>query len=444
MPSSRLGQSAPVVRRRLLPSAGLPRASVLNSAVVELQGSAATRPGLPLLIRDRGAGIDAAPFAGSSWRGGRRRGRKSERMELGQADVAIRLGGIALLLVLAWLLFRQRGKIGVPALLFVPMAICLSGFLAGNTPDASLRLSGAPRAIAHFASGCTVVFLWWFCLACFDRRFRPRGGVLAAGLAWVALAAADRATGATVPALSPILVALGFGIVAHLVWRLWAEREGDLIQKRHDARAMVSVLLGGLLLVDLSADVAFGFAWRPLAFAMAQNAAVLGFSLWLAGRVLEVRSGVLSFDAAAEPAPRIAATGEASDDPLRQRLTTLVEAERIHLDPELTFADFVERMQAPERVVRRLVNHELGFDHFRSFLNQFRVGEACRLLADPRRSSDKLIAVALDSGFASLASFNRVFRAAQGCTPSEYRDAALAKRCKSPPAPGLEERSAAF
>ncbi|MDP9414282.1 MAG: helix-turn-helix domain-containing protein [Pseudomonadota bacterium] len=379
-------------------------------------------------------------------------------MDLGQLDATIRLGGMAMFLLLAWLLFRQRRKIGVPALLFVPMAICLSGFLIGNTPDPSLRLSGTPAAIAHFASGCTVVFLWWFCLACFDRQFRPRGGVLAVGLCWIALAGADRAIVAPVPALSYTLVGLGFGIVAHLIWRLCAEREGDLIQNRYDARATVALLLGGQLLIDLSVDLIFGFAWRPLPFAMAQNAAILGFALWLAGRVLDVRSGVLSFDGVAQAAPSPPAVAADGDDrmvagELRQRLTTLIEVERIHLDPDLTFATFVQRMNAPERAVRKLVNHELGFDHFRSFLNHYRVVEACRLLADPRRSADKLIAIALDSGFASLPSFNRVFRAAEACTPGQYKDAALAIRSaaetghspeKTAPAPSFEKRSAAF
>src|SRR3546814_17696772 len=87
---------------------------------------------------------------------------------------------------------------------------------------------------------------------------------------------------------------------------------------------------------------------------------------------------------------------------------------------------FVQRMNAPERAVRKLVNHELGFDHFRSFLNHYRVIEARSLLADPRRSADKLIAIALDSGFASLQSFNRVFRATEACTPRQNTDAALA------------------
>ena len=378
-------------------------------------------------------------------------------MNLGQLDGAIRLGCITMLLLLSWLLFRQRRKVGVPALLFPPMAICLSGFLIGNTPDPSLRLSGTPSAIAHFASGCTVVFLWWFCLACFDRHFRPRGRVLAVGIAWIALAAANRAIAYPVPVLSYASVALGFGIVAHLIWRLYAEREGDLIQKRYDARVMVSLLLGGLLLIDLSVDVIFGFAWRPLPFTLAQNGAILGFSLWLAGQVLSARSGVLNFDDARKaPAPLLAETGVdngMADGELRHRLVRLIESERIHLDPELTFATFVQRMNAPERVVRKLINHEMGFDHFRSFLNHYRIMEARKLLVDPRRSKDKLIGIALDSGFGSLPSFNRVFRATESCTPSEYKDANLAARSadethdmlpKSSSATGFEKRSAAF
>ena len=373
-------------------------------------------------------------------------------MDQEQLDVAIRLGGIAMILLLAGLMFPQRRSVGMPAWLFPPLAICLSGFLIGNTPDPSLRLSGAAGAIAHFASGCTVVFLWWFCLACFDRRFRPRRGVLAVGLCWIALAVADRVIADPMPALSYTLVGLGFGIVAHLIWRLYAEREGDLIQKRHDARVVVSVLLGGQLLIDLSVDLIFGFAWRPLPFAMAQNAAFLGFSLWLAARVLTVRADVLRFEERPPVAPSpLPAEDRLALDRLRQRLVALMEVERIHLDPDLSFATFVKRMNAPERAVRRLVNHELGFDHFRSFLNHYRLIEARRLLGDPRRSADKLIAIALDSGFASLPSFNRVFRAAGACTPSEYRDAARAAKPPTGDAPaessvaaGFEERTAAF
>jgi len=355
-----------------------------------------------------------------------------------------------MLLLLAWLLFRQRQKVGLPAFLFPPLAVCLAGFLIGNTPDASLRLSGAPGAIAHFASGWAVVFLWWFCLACFDRGFRPRGAVLAAGLAWLGLAAAARMIEVPVAALSYTLVGLGFGIVIHLIWALYSDREGDLIEKRYDARGIVAIVLGALLLIDLSVDLMFGFIWRPAAFTMAQNAAVLGFSLWLARRIFDVRSGVLSFDGRPGVAAlALPAEDAALDGAMRRRLMTLIDVERAHLDPDLTFATFAERMNAPQRAVRELVNRALGFDHFRSFLNHYRVKEACVLLGDPARADDKLINIAFDSGFASLPSFNRVFRAERGCTPSEFRVAALARfalgrdgsvPAQFDPAPGSEKR----
>lgn len=343
-----------------------------------------------------------------------------------QIDVAVRAGAVVTILLLAWLLLLQRRRIGLPALLFAPMAVCLSGFVIGNTPLSGLKPDGLVGAVANAASGFTVIFLWWFCLSCFDSRFRLKGGVLGVGLVWGLIAALDRGLFGDALAEKPwslLLVPLGFAIVGHLVWRLLAERQGDLIQRRHDARIMVAVLLGGMLFVDLAADVLFGFAWRPLAFAVTQNLAVLSFGLWLTGTLVSVRSEALTFGAAeqgASVAPR-GRSGRDHDDELHRRLSVLMEKERVFLDPELTFSAFVARMGAPERAVRILVNRELGHDHFRSFLNHYRVAEARRLLSEQGRTDDKLVAIALDSGFASLASFNRVFRAIQGCAPSQYR-----------------------
>src|SRR3546814_17756944 len=70
----------------------------------------------------------------------------------------------------------------------------------------------------------------------------------------------------------------------------------------------------------------------------------------------DLSSGVLSFDGVQLAAPRPLPAGiedRMVDDELRQRLVTLIEVDRIHLDPDLTFAMFVQRMNAPERAVRR-------------------------------------------------------------------------------------------
>lgn len=334
------------------------------------------------------------------------------------------------ILLLAWLLLRQRRQVGLPATLFPPLALCLAGFVIGNTPITALAPDGIVGAIAHTVSGFAVIFLWWFCLSCFDSRFGLKGGVLGVGLTWAVIAALDRGLLGEAYAdrgLSILLVPLGFAIVGHMVWRLLAERQGDLIEQRHDARIMVAVLLGGMLFIDLAADALFGFAWRPLAFTMTQNAMVLAFGLWLAGRLLAVRADVLTFGVGEEGQIAIEAPSPLTprrDDGLHRRLSVLMDTEKAFLDPGLTFATFVDRMGAPERNVRTLINHELGYDHFRTFLNHYRVAEARRLLGDQDRT-DKLITVALDSGFASLASFNRAFRAIEGCTPSDYRRQAV-------------------
>ena len=359
-------------------------------------------------------------------------------MNIGQLEAAIRAGAVGTTLLLAWLLFSARRRVGLPAALFAPLALCLSGFIIGNTPIDALSPAGIIGVIAHTASGFTVVFLWWFCLSCFDSRFRLGGGVLGVGLVWAAIAAVDRGLLGDALAskgLSLLLVPMGFAIVGHLVWRLLAERQGDLIQQRHDARIMVAVLLGGMLFIDLAADALFGFAWRPLAFAMTQNAMALAFALWLAARLLTVRADVLTFGIMQEaslPAEATPHHGLPLSGELHRRLSGLMETERVFLDPELTFAAFVERMGASERTVRTLINHEMGYDHFRTFLNHYRVVEARRLLCDQDRD-DKLITIALDSGFASLASFNRAFRAIEGRTPSDYRIAARRGEPNDPP-----------
>ena len=55
---------------------------------------------------------------------------------------------------------------------------------------------------------------------------------------------------------------------------------------------------------------------------------------------------------------------------------------------------------------------------FSQYLLKKRLSEASRLLCE---TNLRLLDVAVQSGFVSLSTFNRVFRANHGCTPSEYR-----------------------
>ncbi|MDH5824681.1 helix-turn-helix domain-containing protein [Luteimonas sp. RD2P54] len=353
-------------------------------------------------------------------------------------DVVLRVAGATLLLTVAALLVRDAGRERI-AWIFLALALGLCGFLAGNTPDAGLKLSGAAAAVASAFSGTAAVPLWWFCLAVFDDDFRFGPIEAGGGAAWVLIAFVDRGLllpGQAVEGLSWVLVTLGAGMVAQVGFRLWRDLEGDLVERRRCARMRLSAALALLLLVDLGVDLLLGFAWKPLWFTLLQNAAILALAAWLAHRLLQGDAAPLAFRGGAgftaapvpaAPVPsRPPADGQAAvDDRLLARLDVLMEVERVHRDPGLSFAAFAARMGAPEAEVRRLVNHRLGARHFRSFLNRWRVAEARRALADPARAGEKMVAIAFDAGFASLASFNRAFKHAEGIAPSEYRAAAL-------------------
>lgn len=348
-------------------------------------------------------------------------------------DVIVRVAGATLLL---WAAFEPgSGRAGARRF-FIPLALCLAGFLAGNTPDPELRLSGLAGRLGIVLAGYAAVFLWWWCLAVFDRSFRPRGAVLAIGLTWIVLASVDRGLFGQALAsrgLSWILVGLGLAMVAHLAWRLIRDRADDMIDQRRNARGLVVAMLAAQLLADLAVDLVLGFDWGPQAFTIAQNAVVLAFTGWIL--VLD-RTTVKQIEPARSlrrSADPLRADRDAPDPRLAARVKMLIEVQQIHLDPQLTFERFVAAMDAPERLVRRLINRQLGYDHFRTFLNVHRVAEAKRRLTDPAHRDDKLIAIALDSGFASLSSFNRVFRDIEGRPPSTLR--------ASPP-PAFEERSA--
>ena len=88
-------------------------------------------------------------------------------------------------------------------------------------------------------------------------------------------------------------------------------------------------------------------------------------------------------------------------------------------EPELDLAELARRLGTNTRYLSRAFNEGLGLS-FSELINRQRVEAAKqRLTAD-----GEILAIALDVGFASKASFNRAFRTFAGCTPSEYRSQA--------------------
>ncbi len=116
---------------------------------------------------------------------------------------------------------------------------------------------------------------------------------------------------------------------------------------------------------------------------------------------------------------RSALTKEQADR-AEKLLVAVMENDKLYLKEDLSLADLSEKIGLATSYVSQVINERLK-RNFYDFVNGYRVEEAQRLLQDPRRNSQKILAVALDSGFASKAAFNRVFKRHLGLTPTEYR-----------------------
>jgi AraC-like DNA-binding protein len=107
-------------------------------------------------------------------------------------------------------------------------------------------------------------------------------------------------------------------------------------------------------------------------------------------------------------------------------LMQAIDEEQVYLRPGLTIESLAELLKAPTHQLRYLINAGMGFRNFASFLNGYRLTHAKAALADGDRARDTILAIAYESGFASLQSFNRVFKDVVGQTPTDFRSAALA------------------
>ncbi|HEY8191219.1 MAG TPA: helix-turn-helix domain-containing protein [Alphaproteobacteria bacterium] len=113
----------------------------------------------------------------------------------------------------------------------------------------------------------------------------------------------------------------------------------------------------------------------------------------------------------------------ADETGLARRIEALMNVEKVYHEPGYNRADLARELKIPESVVSRIINLHFG-KSLPQLLNEKRVEDAKRMLAE---TDAPIKIVATESGFNSLASFNRIFRDATGKAPSIYREDFLAQ-----------------
>lgn len=103
---------------------------------------------------------------------------------------------------------------------------------------------------------------------------------------------------------------------------------------------------------------------------------------------------------------------------IQSRLGSLMNQERPYLDSELKLNEMARMMAVRPVHLSQVINDQYG-KNFSEYINTYRVNEAKRILKEDQDLS--IYEVALDAGFNSKATFNRVFKQMTGTTPTRFR-----------------------
>ncbi len=340
-------------------------------------------------------------------------------MTVESLDLALRAAAVALLAVLALSLWRDIGKQPVGRL-----AIALA--LGSAAHAATFNIGGPaapsmPLAPLIALATATIVVLWLFCRALFDDGFVLRWlhaliWLAVFGFSLTSCLVLGPAGHARLVIVANNLLALGFiGLTLVQTIRSWS---ADLVEGRRRVRAFVviaSLSYGGVNALLQIASAGDG----PSELANVINA---GMFLAVVGTVALMLLRIGAGDVfAPEPAQAGAMTPRTGDRKLVEALMRLMADERIYRQENVTIGMLASRLSIPEYRLRRLINGELGYRNFNTFLNNHRIEEAKAALADPAQAEVPVITIAMDAGFQSLGPFNRAFKAVTGVTPTEYR-----------------------
>lgn len=122
------------------------------------------------------------------------------------------------------------------------------------------------------------------------------------------------------------------------------------------------------------------------------------------------------------PASRYAKSGLTSGESERifKQATEFFDEKKPYLDADLRLDSLAQMMSVNRNHLSQSIN-EYGKSAFWNFVNRYRVEEAKRRLREPSLRHLTIEAIALDSGFNSISTFNSMFKKLVGMKPKEWR-----------------------
>jgi AraC-like DNA-binding protein len=338
------------------------------------------------------------------------------------ADWFFRGGAIALILLVGVQLVLQR-PIRLASWLWLLFGASTIIYVLEGLNGQTGWIEGPAALAIKFPGFLIVVLFWMFTQALIDENYRPDW------LAWT-MVAVNAATFFPIcvwvsgngPVIKTVHLLLSLALIADAMRHAIGGLREDLVENRRRALRsliliipVIGIVIGGFVVLETVERID---SVPPAALSGVIFATILVFASTMSALRDDVISGrttrPATSEAALPPADRIEIA----------RLHKLM-GDGVYLEPNLSIGALAAKLNLPEHRLRRLINNHLGYRNFAAFINDHRIDEAKRRLADVTTARDQITGLAFDLGFASLAPFNRAFRERAGVSPSEFRTKAL-------------------
>jgi AraC-like DNA-binding protein len=102
-------------------------------------------------------------------------------------------------------------------------------------------------------------------------------------------------------------------------------------------------------------------------------------------------------------------------------IEALVNDKQIYLQADIKISTLAQALNMPEYKISRAIRAHYKAPNFNAFINHKRIEHAKGLMVSKEAKTWSMLVVSLESGFASVVTFNRTFKAVVGYLPSEYK-----------------------
>lgn len=213
--------------------------------------------------------------------------------------------------------------------------------------------------------------------------------------------------------LSAIIIG---GISLLLIWlkRDWL----DQLHKRKNGRERFWIIMALLILNLMLFSLSFMFVGAPenqAVFDLIRTILGLSFLYIISTGLFRIYPPILNVSQKTSPSQKDLS---AEDIELALAIENLLYVEKIYQEPSFNRSKMAQELKVTESQLSKVVNGYFQ-KNVPLLLNELRVEEAKIFL---KQTDVDVATISEESGFNSIATFNRVFKDLEGMSPTEYRD----------------------